>query len=103
WYWTNLGMPPGAATVRDLWSHADLGTFTGSFRATIPPFRSRLLKIVGAPVSPPPLGTNYLRDLQPIYAYTGFGTLTKDKSINGSALTLAGITYSKGIGTHAIG
>ena len=102
-YWTNLALQPGSATVRDLWSHADLGTFTGSFTATVPPFGSRLLKIVGTPVSPPPLGTNYLSDLQPIYAYTGFGTLTKDKSINGNTITLSGIPYSKGIGTHAIG
>jgi alpha-galactosidase len=102
-YWTNLALQPGSATVRDLWSHADLGTFTGSFSATIPPFGSMLLKIVGTPVSPPPPGTNYLSDLQPIYAYTGFGTLTKDKSINGNTLTLAGNTYSKGIGTYAIG
>src|SRR4030095_6949850 len=46
---------------------------------------------------------NYLSDLPAIWAYTGFGTLIKDKSINGTTLTLNGVTYSKGIGTHAIG
>ena len=32
-YWTNLGLQAGAATVRDLWAHADLGTFTNGFTA----------------------------------------------------------------------
>ena len=31
--WSDLGIPAGAATVRDLWAHQDLGTFTGSYTA----------------------------------------------------------------------
>jgi alpha-galactosidase len=31
--WSALGIPTGAATVRDLWSHTDLGTFTASYTA----------------------------------------------------------------------
>ena len=102
-YWTNLALQAGAATVRDLWAHTDLGTFTNSFTTNVPAHGAVFLKIVGTATPPPPLGTNYLSDLQPIWAYTGFGTLTKDKSINGNTLTLGGATYSKGIGTHAIG
>lgn len=30
--WKNLGIPPGAATVRDLWQHRDLGFHTDSGR-----------------------------------------------------------------------
>ena len=35
--WSALGIPTGAATVRDLWSHSDLGTFSGSYTASSVP------------------------------------------------------------------
>jgi alpha-galactosidase len=101
--WTNLAFQQGTATVRDLWTHQDLGTFTNSFTATIPSYGSMLLKIVGVPIPPPPLGTNYLTGLQPIYAYCGFGAMTNNKSIGGNPITLEGVVYTNGIGTHAIG
>jgi alpha-galactosidase len=102
-YLTNLALLAGPATVRDLWAHQDLGTFTDSYTATIPPYGSMLLKIVGTPIPPPPIGTNYLTSLQPIYAYCGFGAMTNNKSIGGNPITLNGIVYTNGIGTHAIG
>ena len=38
--------PTGAATVRDLWSHTDLGTFTGSFTASsVPSHGVMMLKV----------------------------------------------------------
>ncbi len=101
-YFTNLAFPPNTiATVRDLWAHADLGTFTNSFSATVPAYGSMLLKIVGTPIAPPPAGTNYLSDRQPIYAYTGFGTIVKDKSIGGNTIALANTNYAKGIGVNS--
>jgi len=102
-YWTNLALLSGSATVRDLWSHQDLGAFTDSFTAVVPPYGSRLLKIVGTPIPAPVLGTNYLNGLQPIYAYTGFGTIMKNQSVGGNAITLGEVVYTNGIGTHAIG
>ncbi len=102
--WTNLAFQPGtAATVFDLWAHQDLGRFTNNFTATIPPYGSMLLKIVGTPIPPPSLGTNFLTGLQPIYAYCGFGAMTNNVSIGGNPLTLNGVVYTNGIGTHAIG
>ena len=32
--WTRLGLPAGNATVRDLWSHADLGNVANGYTAT---------------------------------------------------------------------
>jgi alpha-galactosidase len=32
--WSSLGIPAGAATVRDLWARQDLGTFTDSYTAS---------------------------------------------------------------------
>jgi alpha-galactosidase len=48
--WSALGLPAGNATVRDLWSHTDLGSFSGSYTATaIPSHGVAMLKIVGSP------------------------------------------------------
>jgi alpha-galactosidase len=45
--WSQIGLPSGNATVRDLWTRTDLGTFNNSFTATnIPSHGSRMLKIV---------------------------------------------------------
>ena len=45
--WTQIGLPAGTATVRDLWNQKDLGSFTDSYQATgIPTHGIVLLKIV---------------------------------------------------------
>jgi alpha-galactosidase len=31
--WSEIGLPSGAASVRDLWAHQDLGDFTDSYTA----------------------------------------------------------------------
>jgi alpha-galactosidase len=53
--WSDLGLAPGAATVRDLWAHADLGTFANSYGARIPAHGVQLLKVVQSvlPAMPP--------------------------------------------------
>jgi hypothetical protein len=43
----------------------------------------------------------WLSDLTPTYARQDYGSLQKDKSINGNTLTIGGQQYSKGIGSHA--
>lgn len=52
--------------------------------------------------TPPPGTTTYLSDLNWVSATTGYGTVQKDKSIGGNPITIRGITYLKGIGTHAV-
>ena len=42
--WNDLGFT-GSAAVRDLWSHTNLGNFTGTFSATLNSHASRLLKV----------------------------------------------------------
>ncbi|HEY3953833.1 MAG TPA: fibronectin type III domain-containing protein [Streptosporangiaceae bacterium] len=46
-HWNDLGIT-GPAAVRDLWSHSNLGDYTGSFRASLPVHGSRLLRITPA-------------------------------------------------------
>ena len=60
-----------------------------------------LLKVVGTAPALPGTGTTYLSDLQSAYAYVGWGTMIKDKSIGGNTITLNGTPYSKGLGVHA--
>jgi alpha-galactosidase len=48
--WTNIGIPAGNATVRDLWQHANLGTFNNSYTvAAVPAHGVAMLKIASAP------------------------------------------------------
>lgn len=48
---SDLGLQPGAS-VRDLWSHADLGRFKNAYSAEIPSHGSVLLRIEGIPLRP---------------------------------------------------
>jgi alpha-galactosidase len=48
--WSALALPTGAATVRDLWSHTDLGSFSGSYAAaSVPSHGVVLVKVTSAP------------------------------------------------------
>jgi hypothetical protein len=45
--------------------------------------------------------TTYLSDMTWVSATTGYGTIGLDKTISGNTITLNGVTYAKGLGTHA--
>jgi alpha-galactosidase len=48
--WTTFGLPGGNATVRDLWTHTDLGTIANAYTATaIPSHGVVMLKVVSSP------------------------------------------------------
>ena len=48
--WSALGIPTGAATVRDLWSHTDLGSFSGSYTASsVASHGVAMLKVTSTP------------------------------------------------------
>jgi alpha-galactosidase len=44
--WAGIGLPAGAATVRDLWARADLGAFNDNFSANVPAHGVELIKVV---------------------------------------------------------
>ncbi|MDG0874761.1 M60 family metallopeptidase [Paenibacillus thiaminolyticus] len=52
------------------------------------------------PITPQPV-TTYLSDIDWFSATTGWGTIQKDRSVDGKTLTLNNETYTKGLGTHA--
>jgi hypothetical protein len=47
--WSALGIPNGAAAVRDLWSHTDLGMFSGSYAVSVPSHGVVMLKVTSSP------------------------------------------------------
>jgi alpha-galactosidase len=98
--WTTIGLQAGSAQVRDLWQEADMGTFTNSYSTTVAPHGVVMLKIRQDPPAYQSASA-YLSDLTPCFSRTGYGSIQKDKSIDGNILTLNGTTYTKGIGTHA--
>ena len=46
--WSSLGMTATSATVRDLWSHTDLGSIATQYTATVPSHGVVMLKVVGS-------------------------------------------------------
>lgn len=47
--WSDIGIPAGQASVRDLWAKQDLGSFTGSYTASnVPSHSVVMLKVVGS-------------------------------------------------------
>ena len=47
--WWRIGVPAGRARVRDLWAHADRGTFTGKYSATVPPHGVVMVRVTPEP------------------------------------------------------
>jgi alpha-galactosidase len=43
--WVDIGIPGGTATVRDLWKHVDMGTFSGGYKAYVPSHGLVLIKV----------------------------------------------------------
>jgi alpha-galactosidase len=45
--WSDLGLVANSAQVRDLWAHSDLGSFAGSYTASVPSHGVVMLKVTG--------------------------------------------------------
>ena len=103
-----IGLAGGAATVRDLLTATDLGTFTDSYTATaIPSHGTATLKIVGnEPFRPKGAGA-FLSDSTPTYAANGLGPVERDMSNgasdpgDGKTISIRGQTFAKGLGVAA--
>lgn len=112
--WSDIGLPPGPALVRDAFQQANLGYFTNSYTFTLAPKDCQLLTITAG--TPPmfKVGTNYLSDLGYFFGWTNqsiagypldgnnFLALPgRDISQSKTPITLAGKAYSKGLGVLA--
>lgn len=47
--WSAIGLRPGAATVRDLWAHRDVGRVANRYAAPVPPHGVVMVRITGQP------------------------------------------------------
>ena len=98
--WNEIDLASGNASVRDLWEHADKGSYSGSYTASVPSHGVVMLEIVGR-------SDSYVSDLIPTFASNGWGPMEKDMSNgerpagDGQTITLNSITYTKGLGVHA--
>jgi alpha-galactosidase len=45
--WSSLGITSSSVTVRDLWSHTDLGSIATQYAATVPSHGVMMLKVIG--------------------------------------------------------
>jgi hypothetical protein len=108
--WDKIGLQ-GAQKVRDLWARKDLGEFKGSFTAANLARHEHLLIKVGTPggkpvpgPAPMPLekysvtrsGATYLGDLY--YVMKQGEAPRTDTNSAGSALSIKGVVYPKGLG-----
>jgi alpha-galactosidase len=109
---TNLvevGLGAGAYTVKDLWSKA-ISTTSSAISASVPAHGTVLYRLsrVNAPTAPPS-GLSTLSDLTELRSTNGWGPFEHNRSngeqgaSDGAALRLQGVTYAKGLGTHAFG
>lgn len=101
-----LGLGAGPVTLRDLWSHQDLGPMGASFPVELAAGASRMFLAKGAePV--PPAGESFLSDLPWIHQANSRGPVERDRANGGTvagdgpALSLRGKAYAKGVGAYA--
>ena len=99
--WADLGFQNGA-TVRDLWTHTDLGSFPTGFSATLASDASRLLRVT--PATP----TSQVVADAPGNTRTGTTTLSCPACTDGvavgmgGAVTFNGLTGADGVSTVTI-
>lgn len=104
--WNDMGLAPGEAEVRDLWTHEDLGVFEDKFSTVVRPTSVVMLKITGREPHPPP-GEIWLSDLAWKHAVSTLSPVERDMSSGGSgsgdgkAITINGKSYDKGLGVSA--
>lgn len=109
--WADIGLPPGVATVRDLWSHSTVAFARDSFELTVPPLSLALFKISPGAPSPFHPGQNFLSEQQWLPGMVnGLGTdyiqyfpPTRDRNFDGSPLAIKSRTYARGLALTADG
>jgi hypothetical protein len=62
-HWTNIGVPAGVATVKDLWAQSIIGYFTNQFSTNVLPHSVEAYQVTPGVLPVLPSGTNYLGDI----------------------------------------
>jgi alpha-galactosidase len=82
--WTDLGLAPGNAQVRDLWQHQDLGQVQDSYSTQVGSHAVVMLNVTGAEGTPPPMPVTYP-------AASGSNTLTGMAATAGCSVCAGGM------------
>jgi alpha-galactosidase len=98
--WSDIGLESGPATVRDLWLHADQGTFSNQYSASVTPDGVVMLMVHGNEPAVPTNAT-YLSDMVWTYAANTVGPVERDVNNDGQTMSVRGQVFSKGIGCNA--
>ncbi len=103
--WPEIWLEPGSASVRDLWSHIDLGAATDEVTLTVPPHDVLALQVVG-PEPAGPRGEVWLGDAPFTYVTNGYGPVERNTSNgelaagDGHPMSMRGRVYQRGLGVH---
>lgn len=104
--WSDIGLAPGTASVRDLWAGVDRGDIVDGYRTLVEAHGVVLLGVNGAEATLA-AGDTYVSDAVWAHATSGWGVSERDRS-NGEAqagdgrpIQIQGHTYTKGIGVNA--
>lgn len=102
----DLGLAPAPVLVRDLWERSNIGSYEGSFSATVQGHGARMLLLRG--VEPEPQsGETFVSDLPFAYAANSLGPVERGQANggelagDGKPIRMSGIEYSRGLGVHA--
>jgi alpha-galactosidase len=104
--WSDIGLLPGSAVVRDLWAHVDRDPVVDGITVSIPPHDVVALKVVGTEPARPRQDA-YLSDIPWTYTTNGWGPVERNtsngeiKAGDGQPMRIRGRTYTKGVGAHA--
>lgn len=120
--WSDIGIPSGVATVRDVWHRHTIGYYTNGFTFPVGPKFAQIFTIAPGIISPYPPGTNSATDYQwdSVSGTTNFppgGFQYLSTSLNpqfifvnscydaqtgqSTAMKMNGVTYPTGLGVFA--
>src|SRR5438093_439186 len=96
--WQSINLTPGTATVRDLWTRADRGSFQNNYSTIVPAHEMALLEVVGVD---PPVPSGSLSGQSWTYTANEQAPVERNSSFGGHPLGLDGTHYAEGFGTQA--
>ena len=97
--WSQIGLLSGNGLVRDLWAHADVGTFLNSYMANVPSHGVVMLKITGQAANPTPTPVPLVADWK---LDENSGTTANDSSGNNFNGSISGANWTTGHAGNAL-
>ena len=103
-WWTNIGIAPGPALVRDLWRHTTWIATNGFISPMLKPMSAEIYRIepLKSDTQLLKVGKDFFSDLPwQVNSNVWTATTQKDRASNGDQLTLGGVQFAKGFGVLA--